>query len=335
MRLALVALSILLAWLTYKFIERPLRFGAYSKTKEITLILAMLAVGYAGFNAYERDGFLFRLIAKNNLTNAKMLKWSSEKTAGCESKLGSPAPFCLELGNTSNQTIAVIGDSTANSIAPGLFNIFNANKNEGLINIGSSTCPPIRGLTPEKNWGGPNSPSAPNCVAIVERTYQYILKNPNIKTVVLVFVASDIQSWGIPNLPHADLIGRINAIKPLINRNISELQKAGKKVVISYDMPLYPFDAHSCISRFNAKKDCSVDEKQLLDREPYLTLFNEFFKNSLNVCVVSASSALIANGKASFFDKNNVLLIRDHHHLSYNGSDIVAKEYATQGCLQN
>ena len=59
-RLAIILLSILLAWLTYKFVELPLRFGDRRKSKTAALVGLMIIVGYVGYNTYKRNGFSFR-----------------------------------------------------------------------------------------------------------------------------------------------------------------------------------------------------------------------------------------------------------------------------------
>ncbi len=69
-RIAALILSVLLAWLTYKLVERPLRFGNYSKIKVTVLVVVMTIVGYVGYNTYERDGLSFRL---KNITNETLL----------------------------------------------------------------------------------------------------------------------------------------------------------------------------------------------------------------------------------------------------------------------
>ncbi|MDO9205001.1 acyltransferase family protein [Methylotenera sp.] len=56
-RIAAVLISIALAWLTYKFIEKPIRFGKHGKAKTITLFLLMIAVSCAGYNGFKNDGF--------------------------------------------------------------------------------------------------------------------------------------------------------------------------------------------------------------------------------------------------------------------------------------
>lgn len=64
-RIAVVVFSIVLAWITYKFVEQPIRLGKFSKTKIPSLLVLMSVVGFIGFNTYSRDGLDFR--HKSNL----------------------------------------------------------------------------------------------------------------------------------------------------------------------------------------------------------------------------------------------------------------------------
>ena len=59
-RIVAIFLSIVLAWLTYKLIEQPLRFGGYRGIKVFILIFLMAIVGYIGYNTYIRNGLSFR-----------------------------------------------------------------------------------------------------------------------------------------------------------------------------------------------------------------------------------------------------------------------------------
>jgi hypothetical protein len=79
-RILLVVLSLILAWLTYRFVERPLRFGKYIKAKVIVLALLMTLVGFIGYNTYGRDGLEFRQAHKIGIIeNANRLAWFEGK----------------------------------------------------------------------------------------------------------------------------------------------------------------------------------------------------------------------------------------------------------------
>ncbi len=52
-RCAALALSIVLAWLTYRLIERPLRFGDNGRQKTAALVIAMVAIAGIGFACFK------------------------------------------------------------------------------------------------------------------------------------------------------------------------------------------------------------------------------------------------------------------------------------------
>jgi hypothetical protein len=57
MRIFVVFISILLAWLTYRLIERPIRFGKQGKTITLSLLVLMVSVGFMGNLCYRQGGF--------------------------------------------------------------------------------------------------------------------------------------------------------------------------------------------------------------------------------------------------------------------------------------
>ena len=50
-RFTIVTVSILLAWITYVAIEKPVRFGSRGSHKAMLLIGLLFSVGYGGFNS--------------------------------------------------------------------------------------------------------------------------------------------------------------------------------------------------------------------------------------------------------------------------------------------
>ncbi len=57
MAVALVAASILLAWLTYRFIERPIRFGSHRRRRTMIVAACMVALGACGLVVWTNEGF--------------------------------------------------------------------------------------------------------------------------------------------------------------------------------------------------------------------------------------------------------------------------------------
>jgi peptidoglycan/LPS O-acetylase OafA/YrhL len=80
MRIYIIILSIILAWFTYRFVERPIRLSRHSWIKVGALIFLMLIVGYVGYNTYSRDGLEFRKAHKKAVAeNINRLAWYQGK----------------------------------------------------------------------------------------------------------------------------------------------------------------------------------------------------------------------------------------------------------------
>lgn len=121
-RIAAVVLSIALAWLTYKLVERPIRFGRYEKIKSLVLVFLMFIVGFIGYNTYQRDGLSFRL---KGVTNEHLLI----KRKGFDASLSSLAWYqgkedWLFLGDNYDKTVSKL----RLSITPKQSEIIDTNK---------------------------------------------------------------------------------------------------------------------------------------------------------------------------------------------------------------
>lgn len=124
-RILVLIISIALAWITYELLEKPIRFGKFSKVKVFILILLMLFIGCVGYNTYQReglkfrntqvilDGWKFRAIRASNISFEEEMKKRTEWN-----KLGYDV--CDQINSTDctkrvpeKKKILIVGDSMA------------------------------------------------------------------------------------------------------------------------------------------------------------------------------------------------------------------------------
>lgn len=105
--------SFVLAWLTYRFIETPIRRSVNGGIKLLVLILAVLGIGLAGFFTKEANGLASRF-------DVPELQRSNQLT-GCDNIIKDGVLYPCTFGNqTSDQIILIYGDSHAGHLTSAL-----------------------------------------------------------------------------------------------------------------------------------------------------------------------------------------------------------------------
>ena len=181
-RIVAVVLSIVLAWLTYKLVERPLRFGKHGNVKVAVLVFLMVIVGYLGYIMYEWNGLGFRMKEREQFVNYfensfpnwqyfKKINLSSEWRNECayfngkkyleegelEGGVEDSKPIveldltCYKRDSRYEKSVLVWGDSHAQSLSPGLVNFMPHNWQ--ILQVASSGC------APNPNINSPSSES--------------------------------------------------------------------------------------------------------------------------------------------------------------------------------
>jgi peptidoglycan/LPS O-acetylase OafA/YrhL len=152
LKLGLIALSILLSWLTYRFVERPIRFGKLiveTKTIPLGLCAVLLATAMTGGYAYQRDGFSFRFpkFIQALLNNQPKLD-EGWRTGQCILDQGHPSsefsPSCVD--KDKRPLLFLWGDSHAAALYPGLKHLQDIGAYSfGVAQRTGAVCPPIIG----------------------------------------------------------------------------------------------------------------------------------------------------------------------------------------------
>lgn len=255
-RASLIGLSVVLAWLTYRFVETPVRRQTVEQAKKTALVMAivLLAIFVAGIVIRKMDGLKFRALTKLNgdvstLTIGKD-RADLKQECGIADTDRTLFQWCVRSRNESSK-FAVFGDSKAEAIFYGLAR--ESDHTVGGLLVGSVSPPdstPLRAERQKKN----------------SLAFQAILEQRSVEVVILanalrtLFTADKATGYVTPEVVEtrsAEWLERYsNAIR--------QLEKSGKQVVFLIDNPTFP-DPRSCIAGGMTESDFL---NQFLQRKP-------------------------------------------------------------------
>ena len=325
-----VLTSILLAWISFRFIEKPIRYGRHQTLKSMVLLAMIFIVTVFGLVVYKADGFEFRIDdGQEGRLSAKyrnQIEWPEtyNHTDECTSKYGADQ-YCLVSDINKPPTAALIGDSHANHFYPGLSEYFK--KNDGnLILLGAGGCPPFFEIERVTKPPAANL----NCYKRTSGLYKYVLDDINIKTVVIAFRHSLTFSNDFvfeDKLQQLNLNNNYQSTVDALTRTIQMLEKSGKKVVIIYDTPDLSADVKACMFErpFQIRgKACKLNEISVVnDFSVYDRMLSDVKKNT-KVQIFDTRPYIDGNFP---IDADGNLNYRDSTHLSYRGSLYFSDKY--------
>ena len=252
MFIAAVILTFFLAYLSWRYVEKPFRnksiFSRYIIFRYSTLsITFFLLMGLAG---HFYKGFEQRFDVQSYAGSIVY----SPKRDDCHT-VGSdylrPRDACTYFGE--NITWASFGDSHTVEPAYALAKRLEVH-NDGLIQLSFSGCPPSLLFEVKQ----------PGCTQWVKESLLYLEENKNIENILIGFRYSAFlygdQLNSYPNLPDVDPKYLFNSPSDDSSRNIywnsleeiiSRLLKAGKKVHVLYPIPELPLDISKAAMPFS------------------------------------------------------------------------------------
>ncbi len=245
-RFGLVALSVALAWLTYRLLERPVRDAKFATPKTLALVVLMIGAGYAGYNCYARDGLGFRGPSASALHSGRDGGDMGVSENGCGlTRAGDAGLFATCVHDRRGPArFALLGDSKADALHSGL----------------------MRTSTEQGRWlfiGGGNLNGAPEPVLSSQPIYAQfqtvavaaldaLAANREIEVVAIdsatriLFHLSTVATISdLPENPNYDI-----AFAGL-SAGVGRLVDAGKKVVLIVDNPTL-LDPKECAPRTHA-----------------------------------------------------------------------------------
>ncbi len=228
---AYIALAFALAHLTYRYVEKPIRFGKLDWRKPILLAAAMAVIGFLGLVVYLAGGFPSRYPADiQNLF--KDFRREAQAVHGadlCARKDTATFAATTECPPTGGKKLIVIwGDSHAAHLLRGLAELEKNKDDIQVVSFAHGGCPPILSF---------DSPYVPDCASVNETVMQRMWQmKPD--TVIMA------GQWDIyEGLPKLD--------DELIAWTISRLKSMGvRKIVGVNQFPLWDAPVPKILARY-------------------------------------------------------------------------------------
>lgn len=324
LKLVGVLFAFMLAFLTYRFVEKPIRSNGAGVKKAVALVALIALIGVVGFVFYRQEGFVNRVEVPYNSEALKQfgdypLDYINNKN--CVSRFGYDVPgnanhwFCV-LSKDESPSLLLLGNSFANHHYPG-FSKNPALMHHSILSIGicDAADPADEG---ERDF--------------VRDKYSACNKGNKLKEQALIdSIVKEVKTIkftiidGLRRDPDDKYIERLL-------RRVDFLQSNNIKVIIFLPHLLHYANIKNCIPRpFREAVNCdfSVDERVELNRSfrPLVEKISAMNKNVLffdpnNLFCDEIKCSLLRNGMPLSRD-----LTQDEHggHLSLYASDELTK----------
>ncbi len=323
---AAVLLTFLLAWLTYRFVERPLRFGTGSRWKVTALVAVMTVVGLAGYDTYRREGYDFRPSVQGFANNKNELVRTPATDAACLAYVGTERPlfpYCRYAEAGGDETVAVIGDSHAHVAYPGIAE-WLGERGVNTVVLANSSCPPLIGVP----ISGTTEQDRQACLERIDAMLAVVLARSDIRRVIFVTRGPIYITGTAPLTGDRDMMNgaavSLSDYRAGTQRTIDKLVEGGKEVYYVTENPELGHPVASCIVRplRTWVKDCSVGRTSVLARQgDYLGVVESLS----GITVVDGLSLFCPTERCRVFDTTGALLYADDNHLSVAGSRFQAR----------
>jgi peptidoglycan/LPS O-acetylase OafA/YrhL len=335
-----LAASFILAVLTYRFVEQPLRRPSGLHRKAAGLALGMIAVGSVALALRLSGPALprpFAPVADNEgaLRDLNFVQQLPQFPA-CSASARAAMPdlgYCLQ-GSTRPPTAAILGDSHAYHVFYGVAPLDT--RREWLM-AGNSSCPPVLGIHVKGQ--------RIDCKQMSATAVRAVADNPSIQTVVLAFLGSyviePLSVDGLPNdrgaaaaLDMQDTLQTTHSNAEMmfrgLARSITVLENAGKRVVLFVDVPALPFQPADCVDRPLIKRTlerCSVSRSAMLEQQATLRRVVQRLAQAHPTLRTFDPLAGMCDGDTCAIKRGDMLVYRDGDHLSLRGSAFVAGHF--------
>jgi hypothetical protein len=306
---AALGLSFVLAYATWRWVERPLRFGAHAKRVAAVLLSAVASLGVGGWVVHAKEGVPERQAAKvqalypGDQGHTAFFAWMEKNTVPChppslyqQADVWEGHVRCRQ-SRPGPVDVALVGDSHVEHIFPGLVQQYPQLNIAYYFKI------------------GPAFLGNPTFNAI----FEHVAKTPSIRHVVLTMF------WD----------RRLGAVKPstdfepLLLKTIENLQAHNRTVSLTNGVPHFGFKPDLCrLKRPNLSGTHALCEATVTVHPTIAAAWKA--AQARGIELIDTRSFFCKPNKTCSMIKNNSILYRDDNHLNLLGTRAVAQHWAQQ-----
>lgn len=350
-RIALVAASFLLAWLTYRFLELPIRASGGATATRTSLLVLTMAVG-GGFGVYvnARDGFPDRMERQRELTEQIATPTVAANRESCLALLPGFAGHCIATRNMrdlAETKLLVLGDSHGEALSYGLADMTTV---PPFVSVGKGGCLPFIGVFRFVRGVPLHCDGA--TTAALDITDKHDLTGATVLIVARYAAYVEGSGFGIDDLerPAGDLHIQYEGPKvdnreglyravftDGLSATLSLLSRRVARIVVVLQVPELGFDPRQCISRplRDRVAECTLSRRTVLARQKQ-------YRDAVELAIGGIDRARIDvyDPMDVFCDTQNchvvrdgVMLFRDDDHVSVKGANAVLADMRRLGLL--
>ena len=345
-RIIAVLLAIFLAWLTYKFIELPIRKNFTSRKVAAYLLILVSLLGLFGLTIYKLEGMQFRSASAYSVNNKaldKPLKYfhfnngAYRVSEDCKKIIGNNQSEIYCQMSSEAPKMLIVGDSHAISFA--YSQVLIRNSDVGVI--AGNGCLPVFGFVGIRG-DEVFSNRQDVCQRLMSDAEKIVRTTPSIKYVVFV-------NGGTRYLGQSFKFTELNGNKPVTTEyafyqgfinTIAIFQKLGKTVVLTIDAPSVGKKPEDCVKirPYNIGNhellECTMNRKDFnLERVEYLKLFSKVIANTTSVLQFDPTN-LFCDDIKCYGIKGEKFYYFDEEHLGAPGSELIFNGFLTWLKLQ-
>jgi len=337
-----VITSFFLAFVTYQWVEKPIRFAKNANKSIFPLCTALLITGSIGWYVYQDNGLKSRALVASQeglLRELTTFYDYKKEVSPCafKDKGYDALSWCFQTREGKADKV-IWGDSHAEHLFPG---VFQKDMETNWLVIGQSSCPPLSEV--EVFPSGKQDV----CVKSNQLALKAIIDSPSIKTVVLAslgpFYITDegyaAQHLGADNSPARwtlnprfsmpETRSKADVFYRGMDLTVTQLEALGKQVILYQDVPEVPFMPIQCLKRpFDPTVHaCRMILSEVIQRQTdYKRLLLKLKEAHPHVKIFDPTPYL-CDASTCYVRKEEKFIYRDAHHLSSYGSLFLAQHF--------